>query len=109
MYKQMETIQELSERIDGLVSSIEQNDIDKEEFLSHKYMIISLHAHTERAKLDAERMSSAQKMAIKKQYNLYCSLEELFKKKAHTYTAREMYTIILKAQNMINMASNENT
>ena len=105
----METIQELRDQINGLVTSIKEDDIDKKDFISHKYMLISLHVHTERAKLDAAQMTSSQKMAIKKQYNLYSSIEEMFKKKAHTYTASEMYKIILEAQKLINIANNENT
>ena len=105
----METIQELSNQINDLVSSIKEDDMDKKDFLSHKYMLVSLHVHTERAKLDAAQMTSSQKMAIKKQYNLYSSIEAMFKKKAHTYTASEMYNIILEAQKLVNIANNENT
>ena len=82
----METIQELSNQINDLVSSIKEDDMDKKDFLSHKYMLVSLHVHTEREKLDAAQMTSSQKMVIKKQYNLYSSIEAMFKKKAHTYT-----------------------
>ncbi len=105
----METIQELSDKINGLVSSINEDDMDKKDFLSHKYMLISLHAHTERAKIYAAQMTSSQKIAIKKQYNLYSSIEAMFKQKAHTYTASEMYNIILEAQKLINIANNGNT
>ena len=105
----METIQELSNQINGLVSSIKEDDVDKKDFLSHKYMLISLHVHTELAKLGAAQMTSSQRMAIKKQYNLYSSIEAMFKEKAHTHTSGEMYKIILEAQKLINIASNENT
>jgi hypothetical protein len=105
----METIQELSDQINSLVSSIKEDDMDKKDFLSHKYMLISLHVHTERAKLDAEQMTSSQLMAIKKQYNLYSTIEAMFKKKAHTYTACEIYKIIIEAQRLVNIVNNENT
>ena len=105
----METIQELSNQINGLVSSIKEDDKDKKDFLSHKYMLISLHVHTERAKLDTAQMTNSQKLAIKKQYNLYASIEAMFNKKAHTCTASEIYNNILEAQKLINIANNENT
>ena len=44
-------------------------------------------------------------MAVKKQYDLYSSLELMFKEKADTYTAEEMYHIILQAQKLVNTAS----
>lgn len=103
----METIQELNNQINELVSSINKDDMEKKDFISHKYMHISLHVHTEREKLDLAHMTSSQKMAVKKQYDLYSSLELMFKEKADTYTAEEMYHIILQAQKLVNTANNE--
>jgi len=105
----METLQELNDRVNDLVSSIKDEGIDKKDFMSHKYMLISVHVHTERAKLDAAHMTNSQKLAIKRQLNLYCSLESIFKEKAHSYTTNEIHNVILEAQRLINLATNENT
>ena len=67
----METLQELSERIDGLVSSINEQDLSDKEFISHKYMLVSLHAHTERAKLENHMKIKSKKLSFAKQYNVY--------------------------------------
>ena len=104
----METIQELSKRLDGLISSIKEEDIEDKEFITHKYMVISLHAHTERCTLEASMMTSSQKMAFKKQHHLYKSMETLLKKKAHESTAKEMYQRILECQKLVTDSASSN-
>jgi len=97
----METLQELSERIDGLISSIAKEDLNDKEFMGHKYMLISLHAHTERAKLEDKLKRKSTKLTFSKQYNLYKSMEEETSKKAHELTTEEMYKSILECKNRV--------
>ncbi len=91
----METIQALSNRLDNLISSIKKDDIANKEFIAHKYMLVSLHAHTERCALETSMLNSIEKMKFNKHYNLYKSIEALLIKKAHESTAEEMYQKIL--------------
>ncbi|MDH5444811.1 MAG: hypothetical protein OEY52_04590 [Gammaproteobacteria bacterium] len=97
----METLQELSERIDGLISSIDEQDLNDKEFISHKYMLVSLHAYTERAKLENNMKIKSKKLSIAKQYNVYKSMEEATSKKAHELTTEEMFKAILECKNMV--------
>ncbi|MBN4054326.1 hypothetical protein JYT87_01320 [Nitrospira defluvii] len=96
-----ETIQNLRTRINNLVSSIKNEDLNDRAFISHKYMVISIHAYTERARLDAAMMNSREKLAAKKQHNLYRAMEVLLKEKAHKSTPEEMYKKILGCQKLV--------
>ena len=97
----METIQELNERLDGLISSISSDDLANKEFIAHKYMNISLHAHTERCALETGIKNNVEKMKHNKNYNLYKSIEAILSKKAHESTAEEMYQKILECKTMV--------
>jgi len=97
----METIQELSDRIDGLISSINESDANDKDFIGHKYMLVSLHAHTERAKLENHMKVKSKKLSFAKQYNLYKSMEEITNKKANEITAEEMYKAIMECKNLV--------
>ena len=98
----METILELKERLDGLISSIKNEDIEDHEFISHKYNILELHAHTERSKLENMMQEKAQKLALKKQYNMYMAMEALLVKKAYESNSNEMYAQIKECQKLVN-------
>jgi len=67
---EMETIQELQKKFDGLISSIEPCDFDDKEFMDHKYMLASLHAHTERVKLESLMKAKPAKLVHGK--NMIC-------------------------------------
>ena len=102
----METIQELSDRLQGLISSITKDDLDNKDFIAHKYMLVSLHAHTECYKIETEETTNSQKIITNKQYNLYKSIEKLLQKKSHESTAKEMYDKILECQNLVSISKN---
>ena len=97
----METLQELSERIDGLISSIKDPDLNDKEFISHKYILISTHAHIERAKLESHIKVKSKKLSFAKQYNMYKSMEEITNKKASELTTKEMYKAILECNDLV--------
>lgn len=97
----METIQELAERLDGLVSSISKDNIDDKEFISHKYLLISLHAYTEKSKIESSALSSRDKLASRKINLIYESIESLLSKKAHESASSEMYQKILECQKLV--------
>lgn len=97
----METIQELGERFNGLISSITLDDLANKEFIAHKYITISLHAHTGRCALEIAMQNSSEKMKYNKHYNLYKSIEAKLLKKAHESTAEEMYQKMLECKTMI--------
>ena len=98
----METIHDLKKRLDGLLSSIEDECVDNKEFISHKYVLVGSHAHTERCKLENKIQDSIQKLAFKKQHRLYQLIESLLEKKAHELTAKEMFTKIKECQALVN-------
>ena len=98
----METIQDLKKQLDGLVSSIENEDVENKELIAHKYVLVGIHAHTERFKLENKIQASIQKLTLKKQYRLYQSIESLLEKKAHELTAKEMFMKIKECQDLVN-------
>ncbi len=98
----METIQDFKKRLDGLVSSIDNEDAENKEFISHKYVLVGNHSHTERCKLEYKIQDSIQKLAFKKQHRLYQLIESLLEKKAHELTAKEMFTKIKECQDLVN-------
>ena len=101
----METIQELSDRIDGMISSIGIDDINNGEFISHKYMLLSLHVHTEREIIERGKLTSAEKLSSKKIYNLYLSLEKHLNLKVNTAKTEDMYNHLIESQMLINNAN----
>lgn len=98
----METIQDLKKRIDGVVSSIENEALENREFISHKYNVVGMYAHTERHNLENKMQASMQKLAFKKQYRLFQSIESLLERKAHELTAKEMFMKIKECQDIVN-------
>ena len=98
----METIQEFKVRLDSLVASILKKDIEDKEFISHKYLLLALHANTERCNLENSMERKSQELVFKKQHRMYQSIEFLLAKKAHEIEANEMYKKIIECQNLVN-------
>ncbi len=96
----METIQDLSKRIDILLSSIEKEDLKDQQFIAHKYMVLSLHAHTERCKIEAMSQTKQEKLATKKSYNIYVSIEKLLNLKSNAQS-KELYGQLIQSQNYV--------
>jgi len=101
----METIQELTERLEGLVHSIKECK-DNKEFLAHKYLVISLHAHTELQKIKTKKFTSSQKLRNAKLLTLYRAIENKTEEKANNLTADEIYNKIIS---ILELAHNANT
>jgi len=101
----METIQEFSDRIDGMINSIQPEDIKSKIFIGHKYMLLSLHVHTERDKIDRAKLASEEVLYSKKLYNLYLSIQKTLTLKANTGDPEKMYNHLLKSQELIHKAN----
>ena len=101
----METIQELSDRIDGMISSIRPEDINSKEFISNKYMLLSLHVHTEREIIDRAKLSNSELLSSKKLYNLYASLQKILNLKVNTAEPKDMYNHLIQSQKLIHEAN----
>jgi len=101
----METIQEFSNRIDELISSIKKEDIDSQQFISHEYMLLSLHVYTEREKIDRAKLTNSQKLSSKKLYHLYLSIEQVLSLKANTAKPKDMYNQLIKSQQLVHNAN----
>jgi hypothetical protein len=100
----IESIKELKEAFDGLISSIESENPDDSyyaEFVTHKYITVSLHAYTERCKLDTFLKRSSEKLIYRKQYNLYQSIEAILEKKAHECSSLEMFSKLVKCKKLV--------
>jgi len=101
---EIESIKELKEAFDGLISSIESENLDDSdytEFVTHKYMVVSLHAHTERCKLDEFLKRSSDKLLYRKQYNLYQSIEAILSKKPHECSSTEMFSKLAECKKLV--------
>jgi len=101
----METIQELTKRLEGLVQSINGAEENKE-FLTHKYLVISLHIHTELEKIKTRKFTSSQKLGNAKLSTLYRAIEIETKEKPHNLAAIEIYNKIIS---ILELAQNANT
>ena len=101
----METIQEFSDRIDDMITSIKPEDINSQEFIGHKYMLLSLHVHTERDKIERAKLASEEILSSRKIYNLYLSIQKTLTLKSNTGDPKEMYNHLLKSQELIRKAN----
>ena len=101
----METIQQLRDRIDGMILSIQTEDISNKEFMSHKYMLLSLHVHTERENIERGNFKSSKILSSKKLYNLYLSIENILILKVNTAKPEDMYNHLIKSQQLIHNAN----
>ena len=101
----METIPEFQERLNSLVASINKEDIEYKEFITHKYLLLALHAYTERCLLENTMKEKPLELVFKKQYRLYQSIESLLEKKANELGGNEMYEKIIASQNLVNTYS----
>jgi hypothetical protein len=100
----IESIKELRERFDGLISSIESENLsnpDYTELVTHKYMLVSLHAHSERCKLDKFLKRSSEKLIYRKQYNLYKNIEAILSKKAHECSSLDMFNKLVECKKLV--------
>jgi len=96
----METIQDLSNRIDTLLSSIENEDLKDQFFISHKYMLLSLDIHIKRCKLEELSQTKQEKLATKKLHHIYVSIENLLNLKSNAQ-AEELYEQLIQSQNLV--------
>jgi len=101
----METIQEFSDRIDGMLSSIKPEDIQSQEFIGHKYMLLSLHVHTEREIIDRANLTNSQKLSSRKLYHLYLSIEQVLNLKTNTAEPMAMHNQLIKSQQLVHNAN----
>jgi hypothetical protein len=100
MDNEMETIQDLSKRIDTLLSSIEKEDLKDQFFIAHKYMLLSLYVHTERRKIEELLQTKQEELATKKIHNIYVSIENLLNLKSNAQS-EELYVQLIQSQNLV--------
>lgn len=90
----IETIEELHVRLEGLIESLETVDMEEEDlarqFAEHKYLVVALHAHTEKEKLQRNIKSNSEKLKYKKQLNLYQLIENILSPKCNELSVAEM-------------------
>ena len=62
----IETIEELQVRLEGLIESLEAVDMEEEDlarqFVENKYLVVSLHVHTEGEKLQINIKGRSEKL-----------------------------------------------
>jgi len=100
----METVQELSNRLEGLVSSIGEAERDNKQFLTHKYLLISLHVDTELKNIESENITSKEKLKIVKLYNTYKSIQQELETKPHQLTSSELYNKVISIAGLVKNA-----
>ena len=101
---ELESVNKLKEQLDGLISSIENenlNDSDYTFFVKHKYLVVNLHAYTERSKLDKFLKRSSDKLLYRKQYNLYQKIEVILSKKPHECSSTEMFSKLIECKKLV--------
>ena len=62
---QQESIEELKEKVNRLVESLDSGDKNKasyKEFITHKYILLATHAHMEGAKIYSVNMNKEEKL-----------------------------------------------
>ena len=100
-----ETIRELDERIQGLIESLEKVDMEEEDLtrqlVKKKFLVLSLHAHTEIEKLQLKISNNSQQMKFKKQLNLYQSIESILSGKCNELSLTEMVDKLNRCKDLV--------
>ena len=104
--KIMETVQELSNSLEGLVSSIGEAEKQNKDFLTHKYLLISTHVNSELKEIESKNITNREKLKTLKLLNIYKAIEKELEKKAHESTSKELYNKII---GVLELVKNANT